>query len=305
MAPDRSLMLDLPLMLTGVPAAVQSWLRLAGVPFAPFRLGSPGGGRVVLYDSRIVASRCDAEAARTMGLKTIDILPFLNGGSRPRFALPGLLRGRPADDSARSRFFLQLKNAIERAGGVWARLADYPFPWQSAVCSGDGRFLPEFATLGSLFPERPGRQQADTAGAETARWSRDRYSRGLPFASADRDDPPDPLAEMDTPLLWRASFAEFARWWRTRSRLTLQLRREQDIYEFSCEGQLDGFRPTLELWQGEHVALLPLPGRPTLLRRSGLPFQYEPRRLPAGLASQFAGSRHEEPLPAWRQSQSA
>lgn len=298
-------MLDLPLMLTGVPAAVQSWLRLAGVPFAPFRLGSPAGGRVVLYDSRIVASRCDAEAARSTGLKTIDILPFLNGGSRPRFALSGLLRGRPAAESARARFFLQLKNAIERAGGVWARLADYPFPWQSAVCSGDGRFLPEFATLGSLFPEPLAGEQGEAAGADAAFWIRERYARGLPFAAPAADGSPDVLAEMDIPLLWRTSFAEFARWWRTRSRLTLHLRLADDAYEFACEGEFDGFRPVLELWQGDHVALLPVPSGPARLRRSGLAFQYEPRRLPAGLASHFIGSRHEEASPAWCQSQSA
>ena len=304
MASQHNSTLDLPLMLTGVPAAVQNWLRLAGVPIAPFRLGRPGSARIVLYDSRIVASRCDAEAARTTGLQTIDIFPLLNGGSRPRFALSGLLRGRAPAESSRVRFFLQLKNAIERAGGVWARLADYPFPWQSAACSGDGRFLPEFATLGSLFPEPPGSEAADAGTDVTLGWIRDRYVRGLPFALSDSDGLPD-LPAVDTPLLWRTSFAEFARWWRIRGRLTLQLRSEQETYEFACQGACDGFRPMLELWQGDHVALLPLPRDPARPRRSGLAFQYEPRRLPAGLASQSAGSRHEEPAPVWFPSQSA
>ena len=149
---DRRPLLLLPMQLTGIPTRVVQWLRAAGVPTVDFSSGVVADGRAsapessghVLFDSRTPASRADAEQAAMRGWTTIDVAQLLEH------------RGHKADDDShivlfdesppmsfpryqRREFFERLKQEIEAAEGVWARIADYPFPCRSVVVIIDSR----------------------------------------------------------------------------------------------------------------------------------------------------------------------
>jgi hypothetical protein len=280
---------DLPLLLAGIPAAVQGWLRQTGIPFAAFGQAAPVAGRIVLYDSRSLTSRCDAEAARAAGLTAIDAFGLLEGAPRRQAVLPRFLRRPQPVVSRLGRFFAHLKNAVERQGGTWARVADYPFPWQCAACWGDGRFAAEFSEISEAF----------LASAESIE---ERYPRGVPFFV---EDGQAPGSDHRYPLLWRTTCAEFGHWWRVRSQITFRLRQESDAYRIECRGDFGGFRPMLELWQGTHVASLPMPAGEKTVERGGLVFQHRPDRHPAGLTVHGSERLHDLPEAARREPQPA
>src|SRR5947199_181939 len=71
---------ELPLMLAGVPRAVETLLREAGVPAEALPrvpLLAAGVGRFVLYDSKNARSAARAHKATSCGLKPIDLGEFL------------------------------------------------------------------------------------------------------------------------------------------------------------------------------------------------------------------------------------
>lgn len=119
-------------MLAGLPRPYAELLREAGVPATSLpriALTASGTGRFVLFDSRISASASQARRAKGQGLDPIDIAGFA-----PQWAT-GLQKS--TDHTAtlsRQRFLEQLKRELEIRGGVWMRLADCPFPYQSVCC---------------------------------------------------------------------------------------------------------------------------------------------------------------------------
>lgn len=140
--PNRSLPL-LPLVLDDVPRGLRRALAQEGVPFCDRRDGAPQG-RFVLFDSR--GGRCRAPAP---GQTLVDV-DALRGDSLDD-PLAALVDERSArfrweidgwnvseeiarvDKRAVRRLVLdRLRERIERAGGVWLRLAAFPFPYRSA-----------------------------------------------------------------------------------------------------------------------------------------------------------------------------
>src|SRR5258708_2809982 len=70
---------ELPLMLAGVPRAVEALLHEAGVPaeaLPKVPLLAAGVGRFVLYDSKNTRSAARARRAASCGLKPIDLHEF-------------------------------------------------------------------------------------------------------------------------------------------------------------------------------------------------------------------------------------
>jgi len=227
--PARLRLHDLPLLTSGLPEAAETWLRLAGVPVRPLassrvpaRSGGEAAAQLLLYDGRSAEARSDARFAREQGLRVLDTAGIWDSNTA-------------ATDATRSQRLIRsqnlerLKNEIERAGGTWMRVADYPFPYQCAACFGTkaaqihsrayssirpfaGAFEPLPARFTEAIPVACHRvsdstyvvdRTADQPGCgndlswsdhEIDAWIRRRYSHGLPFAL---DETPGPLGADD------------------------------------------------------------------------------------------------------------
>ncbi|MBI5761188.1 MAG: hypothetical protein HZA46_21910 [Planctomycetales bacterium] len=120
----------LPLMLAGVPRLVSEALREVGVPVATLPrvpLIANGCGRFVLFDSRSTTSLTRANRAVEQGLQTIDLAAVLT-------CLDDAAHASPIGPQAvLAKCMEHLKHEIEARGGVWLRVADYPFPYHSAT----------------------------------------------------------------------------------------------------------------------------------------------------------------------------
>jgi peptidoglycan/xylan/chitin deacetylase (PgdA/CDA1 family) len=141
----------LPLVLWETPPALEMILAQEGVPFHKVRDPHPlalAAGRFVLFDGRRVPS------ARVRSILTtehvaldIDVIrreegadPFLalldTRAAQVRWDIDGLaLSERVArfpKAEIRRRLVGRIREAVTRAGGVWARLAAFPFPYRSA-----------------------------------------------------------------------------------------------------------------------------------------------------------------------------
>lgn len=151
---------QLPLMLAGVPRPIAELLRETGIPTAPLprvALTASGTGRFVLYDSRSVTSAVRAKRAKRQGLEPIDVASFASalGDRSPTWG--ALDRTSPTVHMAARTFLEQLKLELEIRGGVWLRLADYPFPYQSAIAIAVEHASEDLAELGELTAALPHR----------------------------------------------------------------------------------------------------------------------------------------------------
>ena len=142
---------SLPLLLWEAPPGLELILAQEGVPFA--RVDDPHplafrAGRFVLHDGRKVVSS-KVRGLLTAGHVAIDLDalrraegsdPFAdlvdNRAARMAWRVAGLEvseRVARQDKAAiRRRVIARLREAIDRAGGLWARLGAYPFPYRSA-----------------------------------------------------------------------------------------------------------------------------------------------------------------------------
>ena len=142
----------LPLLLWSTPPALEQMLTQEGVPFLtvndPHALAF-AGGRFVLFDGRAVSSRrVRAQLSARHVALDINVLrsesregdPFADAvdtrASRKSWLVEGALlteRVSRADKAeARRRVIARVREAVTRAGGIWARLAAYPHPYRSA-----------------------------------------------------------------------------------------------------------------------------------------------------------------------------
>lgn len=296
--------ITLPLLTLGLPGRVSGWLLDAGIPITPIEtaavrrgIAPKGEGRsIVLFDSRNASARTDAEAAEALGYETIDVARLLV--ARPADDDPELTVV-PASDPRR-RFFDGLRPAIEDAGGLWVRLADFPHPYRWAVCdesdgsvdSLDSHCEAALASALTAFAELPvgiGSHGRLPAGD----WLMTCASAGRPIRVD--GDAVETLSRHGrtasiSPLTWRTTLADFAGWWRLRRRLSLKVVR----HGRACDIELamprglsdDHFIAPVEIWRGRHMAIVPVrPGRLTLSDDS-LPFQLNAARHPAGFTAE-------------------
>lgn len=141
-------------MLARISRPIAELLREAGIPTAPLprvALSASGAGKFVLYDSRSVTSALLAKRAKRQGLDPIDISAFATEfGSR----LPGWGardHASPLDQAAMRSFLDQLKLELEIRGGVWLRVGDFPFPFQSTMAIGVEHATDDLADLKGLM----------------------------------------------------------------------------------------------------------------------------------------------------------
>jgi hypothetical protein len=303
--------ISLPLLTLGLPGRVAGWLLDAGLPVAPLEtsavrrgIGPDGRDRsIVIFDSRNASARTDADAAEALGYETIDAARLLSG---PIIEEDPELTVVPRVDPRR-RFLDALRPAIEEAGGLWLRLADFPHPYRWAVCdeaAGEASPLDShreaaFAPALSAFAELPAPGSA--AGRLPASgWLKTCAGTGRPMRV--HGDPKTALARNGfdrnhLPLTWMTTLAQFADWWRFRRRIGIRAIRRGRTCEIEYllpTEALHAYPPALEIWRGRHLAVVPLsPGQVTL-HDDSLPFQLNVSRHPAGFAadamdSDFAG----------------
>lgn len=93
-------------------------------------------------------------------------------------------------------------------------------------------------------------------------------------------------AAKDCGLLWRATLAEQAAWWRERNKVSLRVLRDGDEYVVFASGLPQRYQVAVEYWRGEHVAPMPLEQQvlrfsPTALayQRRGARNRFQPVRV--------------------------
>jgi hypothetical protein len=141
----------LPLVLWEPPPGLELALAQEGVPFATVRDPHPlalRAGRFVLFDARKVAASL-VKSALAPDHVAIDIDTFRQGeGGDPFLALidtegapaSWTIDGRSVSERVarypkariRRRLIDRLRQVVTGEGGIWARLAAYPFPYRSA-----------------------------------------------------------------------------------------------------------------------------------------------------------------------------
>ena len=141
----------LPLLLWKTPPALELALTQEGVPFRTVREAHPLAflaGRFVLYDGAKVAPET-LRASLTLGHVAIDLAPFRRlepvdpfralidqAGGPSSWSIDGLSVvervARFPKAAIRRRLVDRIRDAVQHRGGIWARLAPYPFPYQSA-----------------------------------------------------------------------------------------------------------------------------------------------------------------------------
>jgi hypothetical protein len=148
--PDRELP-SLPLLLLKTPPALASILEQEGVAFRIVGEGHPlalRAGRFLLYDGRLI-SKIKLRSMLRPEHTSIDINALRDG--EPSDPFDRLLEtsgvkstwrlqhvevaervARVDRAKLRRRMLGRLREMIEKAGGVWARLSPYPFPYRSA-----------------------------------------------------------------------------------------------------------------------------------------------------------------------------
>jgi len=309
----------LPLLLAGIPGPLGNRLRATGLPVAVWQEGLPNydatlRARIVVFDSRTVTGQKQSQLAQSRGMKTIDVASLESKDPGGRIADGSLFTGRStqARRLARARFFDQFKRRVEQLGGFWMRLADYPFPYQAALC--EGNCPPELADVAAAFARIPvtpslaasaspdrdhstvdwGPAQCPaTDGIEG--WIRRRSLAGLPlWTGPDHGTVSTVLDdgfESNFPLLWRTTFDEFAHWWAARATIAFQAEKHKHEYRIRSIGQAAGFQPMLELWRGNHVASFALGPGQTTIREDGVVFAQDHQRHPAGFAAVWAEVR--------------
>lgn len=142
---------ELPLMLWDTPPGLELALAQEGVPFVRVREAHPlafQGGRFVLFDGK----RVKPEMAKRMlsaGHVAIDVDRFRQGEPIDPFRALVDLEGAPASWDVgglsvvervarhpkariRRRLVEQVRHEVAASEGIWARLAPFPFPYQSA-----------------------------------------------------------------------------------------------------------------------------------------------------------------------------
>ena len=242
---------ELPLLLAGVPPLIEESLQLAGIPVKQFRAAAfiaknsqSSAGRYVIYDSKNAAAQAEATTAKFYGLATIDIADLLMNcdNTDQKDVSPA----RP--HSVGSKFLTRLKKRIEKLGGLWIRVADFPFPYQSVLCRGE---IPIHGTI--------------------SRWAK--VLARLPVSSR------------STALTWQPSYDEFVRWWKVREKIAIRVRKQEACYYIQPDSQWLDFRPALEIWRGTHVASIPMERGDVTVREDGLVFRQQDETDSAGLAA--------------------
>jgi hypothetical protein len=258
---------------------------------------------LVLFDSRMAASRDNAAAFQQGGCPTLDVA--------------ALLRSHRSDDTTdspphtpaprRLRVLERAKQQIEAAGFLWARVADFPYPFQAALVDdrGGGASRDDATRRTILLPAAArgwppaeigsrresgdsllGRVDVDDLYAQYVAGQALYVSPGVSASDALILD--SALESGMFPLLWRTNAAEFGHWRRLRRSFAFRIDERHRRYEIRYEQLPVHFRPAIELWRGGHFAVVPLQRSRQQIDAGQIVYQSAGRRHPAGIAAMHA-----------------
>jgi hypothetical protein len=169
----------------------------------------------------------------------------------------------------------RLKSEIERRDGVWARIADCPYPFRSALCLAGPK--------GS--DALPGFEDTFRIEVYQSRTVEARYTKALPMVTRDAAACDSPVVSIDEfPLLWKTTLDGFADWWAARARITLKLWWQPAGARIECQGLPTSCCPALEIWRGNHVARIAIDSESLNLDMRGIVYACETSGSPGGLA---------------------
>jgi hypothetical protein len=245
----------------------------------------------VLFDSRNASARTDAEAAEDLGYEAIDAARLMTG---PAADDDPELTVIPAIADPRRRLLDALRPAIEAAGGVWTRIGDFPHPYRWAICdeSNDAADLDSHreavcSTALAAFADLPSSGLGGRLSAVD--WIKACAAAGRPLRV-----PGEPSAILKRygvrpsvyGLGWECTLAEFATWWRSRRRITVHVVRRGRTLEViaNLPDSLEVV-PSLEIWRGRHVAVVPIANGRSVLEDGAIPFQLNTARHHAGFTA--------------------
>lgn len=279
-----------PILAVGLPRPQLDALRLAGVPLRVYRSGTSiyeflqqEPGRFVLYDSRRITSRLEAETALGLDREILDISP--EAGRSP--ALTHEFERHWPRYAA--EWMIGLKEALTLRGGLWMRLHELPHGYEGVVFANGLPREPELTAVAEslwLVSKSASTLQGphfgldhvlspDASSLFEARfgcWWHGRSSEAEVRCGA-------PNAR-----IWSTHSPEFRDWWKYRNSIRMRIRQQGTSVQIEAFG-FDARRPglLLEFWWNEHVARIPLTDARFSIRMSDLAFAREPFRHPAGL----------------------
>ncbi len=257
---------EIPYLYTGISPVVEEWLRLAGLPLVPFRMatvhpeqGNTNNQRILLYDSRNHLSRADASLAEQIGYIPLNLATLLYDKEEISDSMDLQTISDASEDRQKRetvRFLLRLKRKIEHLGGLWVRLSDFPYPYQSVIVveSSDNLLNQNLPVIFENFSRVP----AGNANQEMLDWYAQQYTNNTPVLMTQREAGKWMEAITDQfPLTWNTSVESFMKWWEFRSQIQLRIEagnRQYHLFSESNQVLYDSFRPSVEIWKEEHVA---------------------------------------------------
>ncbi|MEX0726085.1 MAG: hypothetical protein WD065_07435 [Planctomycetaceae bacterium] len=183
----------------------------------------------------------------------------------------------------------ELKSAVEKQRGIWARVGDFPYPYRAAICEGTHDELAQLAeTLGHPTTRLTGLDEIH----EHEHLLRVYLAGGLILRprefSRHTDDSPGFSSEdagdgEQMPLLWRTNCRDFTRWWSIRHQLQFSMARHPQGFALRCLGESKPWRPAIEVWKQNHMATLPWVAHDYLWKSGQHVWVQERHKHPAGL----------------------
>lgn len=224
-----------PVFSAGLPIWVTAALRRAGVPILDFQTGYPFGvsesaNFLVLFDSRIPANRESARQIRDLGATVIDtadaIEAYESAGEVDSHSTAG-----------RQWMIAEIQTRMQAAGFYWVRIADFPYPYQTARASQPVGVLASHSTSSTVVARESDETSIDA-------------------------------------LCWRFRPEELQRWNNFRDNIALRCRSTNGRIAIEADFPPGRFRPTVELRRGHHVARLPLKAGITRIAAGSLVYQW-------------------------------
>ena len=93
-------------------------------------------------------------------------------------------------------------------------------------------------------------------------------------------------------LMWQTTCGEFTQWWSLRQKVELKAWQTAEGCTIETTGDLEDVPRSLEVWRGEHRAVLPLVQANIPVRDDGVAYVHTPDRSPAGLAGSPERAAH-------------
>lgn len=299
-----------PLYATGLPVWVMDGLRAAGVMLEEWT--SPKWrtestrerllDALLLFDSRTPASRDAAETAESRGFTTLNLAPIIHEAVQAAKSQSNDAEALPFAAAGTRELPPRVQQELARLGFYWARVADYPYPYQAALCDDRNSADDSETVTEPSVRQSPGIKRTQIFDLDDSNPAvteseillddlQNRYALGQAMYVPSQISPETAeqisctIRSESFPLLWKTSPDTFRDWRDFRKRIRFQMQSVEHKLHIHCDVRGDAFQPALEFWRGRHLAAVPLKPGDQMLDERSLIFQSAARRHQAGLAA--------------------